>query len=109
MRGSGDLPAKHAKSSIDDTENRMPLTVAVQMDTLESINVAGDSTFALMLSAQTRGHRRFHYTADALNYADGRVWANAHPVTVERAAGKHFDFGDPVDLDLGEAAEVVLM
>jgi len=87
----------------------MPLTVAVQMDPLESINVAGDSTFALMLSAQTRGHRLFHYTADALNYADGRVWANAHPVTVERAAGKHFDFGDPVDLDLGEAADVVLM
>src|SRR3569623_1157153 len=109
MRGSGDLPAKHAKSSIDDPENRMPLTGAVQMDPLESINVAGDSTFALMLSAQTRGHRLFHYTADALKYADGRVWANAHPVTVERAAGKLFDFGDPGDLDLGEAADVVLM
>src|SRR3569623_18258 len=87
----------------------MPLTVAVQMEPLESINVAGESPFALMLTAQTRGHRLFHYTADALNYADGRVWANANPVTVERAAGKHFDFGDPVDLDLGEAADVVLM
>ncbi|MDB5678933.1 MAG: glutathione synthase, partial [Sphingomonas bacterium] len=87
----------------------MPLTVAVQMDPLESINIAGDSSFALMLSAQARGHRLFHYTADALNYADGRVWAKAHPVTVERVAGKHFAFGDPVDLDLGDEADVVLM
>jgi glutathione synthase len=87
----------------------MPLTVAVQMDPLESINIAGDSTFALMLSAQARGHRLFHYTADALNYADGNVWAKAHPVTVERIVGKHFAFGDPVNLDLGDEADVVLM
>ncbi|MEO5938916.1 MAG: glutathione synthase [Sphingomonas sp.] len=87
----------------------MPLTVAVQMDPLESINIAGDSSFALMLSAQGRGHRLFHYTADALNYANGRVWAKAHPVTVERVAGKHFAFGDPVSLDLGNETDVVLM
>jgi glutathione synthase len=87
----------------------MPLTVAVQMDPMESINIAGDSTFALMLSAQTRGHRLFHYTADALNYREGRVWAKAHPVTVERVAGKHFQFGEAVNLDLGDEADVVLM
>jgi len=87
----------------------MSLVVAVQMDPLESINIAGDSTFALMLSAQARGHRLFHYTADALNYADGRVWAKAHPVTVERVIGKHFAFGEPVSLDLGDEADVVLM
>ncbi|MDR6788359.1 glutathione synthase [Sphingomonas sp. BE138] len=90
-----------------------PLTVAVQMDPLDQINVAGDSTFALMLSAQARGHRLFHYTADALNYGDGRVWAEAHPVTVQRpeggGAGDHFRFGAPVALDLGEEADVVLM
>ncbi|MEH3122329.1 MAG: glutathione synthase [Sphingomonas phyllosphaerae] len=86
-----------------------PLTVAVQMDPLDQINIAGDSTFALMLSAQARGHRLFHYTADALNYRDGRVWAKAHPVTVQRVAGDHFTFGDPVPLDLGEQADVVLM
>ena len=68
----------------------MPLTVAVQMDPLDSINIAGDSTFALMLSAQARGHRLFHYTADRLNYRDGRVWARAHPVTVRRAISSKF-------------------
>ena len=87
----------------------MSLTVAVQMDPLDSINIAGDSTFALMLSAQARGHSLFHYTAEDLNYADGRVWAKAHPVTVQRVAGDHFRFESPVTLDLGEQVDVVLM
>jgi glutathione synthase len=88
---------------------KMTLTVAVQMDPLESINITGDSSFALMLTAQARGHRVFHYTAEALNYADGHVWAQAHPVTVRRVAGDHFTFGAPVRLDLGEQADVILM
>ena len=86
-----------------------PLAVAVQMDPLAGINIAGDSSFALMLSAQARGHRLFHYLATDLNYRDGRVWAKAHPVTVQRVEGDHFSFGDPVSLDLGEDADAVLM
>ena len=87
----------------------MSLTVAVQMDPLAGINIAGDSTFALMLSAQARGHRLFHYAAEDLNYEAGRVWARAHPVTVQRVVGEHFADGDAVSLDLGAAADVVLM
>ncbi|WP_326522804.1 glutathione synthase [Sphingomonas sp.] len=87
----------------------MTLTVAVQMDPLDAINIAGDSTFALMLSAQARGHRLFHYAAEDLNYSAGKVWARAHPVMVRRVDGDHFAFGDPVRLDLGEDADVVLM
>jgi len=87
----------------------MGLNVAVQMDPLDSINIAGDSTFALMLSAQARGHSLYHYAAGDLNYSDGRVWAKAHPVSVQRVAGNHFAFADPVALDLGEQADVVLM
>lgn len=87
----------------------MPLTVAVQMDPLDSINIAGDSSFALMLAAQKRGHRLFHYAAEDLNYEAGRVWTRAHPVTVQRVDGNHFSFGDPVKLDLGEEVDVVLM
>jgi glutathione synthase len=87
----------------------MSLSVAVQMDPLDSINIAGDSTFALMLAAQTRGHRLFHYAAEDLNYSDGRVWTKAHPVTVQRVAGDHFRLEAPISLDLGEQADVVLM
>ena len=87
----------------------MPLTVAVQMDPLATINIAGDSTFALMLAAQARGHRLFHYAPEALNYADDRLWAQAHPVSVQPVQGDHFTAGDPVSLDLGADADVVLM
>ncbi|MCW3837365.1 glutathione synthase [Sphingomonas canadensis] len=87
----------------------MSLTVAVQMDPLESINIAGDSTFALMLSAQSRGYALFHYSPEDLNYRDGRVWTRAHPVTVQHVVGDHFRFGRPMSLDLGKDADVVLM
>ncbi|QDP18877.1 glutathione synthase [Sphingomonas xanthus] len=87
----------------------MTLTVAVQMDPLESIGIAGDSTFALMLKAQERGHRLFHYLAGDLSYEDGRVRARARPVTVQQVDGSHFRVGEPVTIDLGSEADVVLM
>ena len=87
----------------------MTLSVAVQMDPMERIAIAGDSTFAIMLSAQARGHRLFHYEPDALSWRDGRLWAEAHPVSVQPVAGDHYRFGDPVMLDLGRDCDVVLM
>jgi glutathione synthase len=87
----------------------MSLKVAVQMDPLESIDISGDSTFAIMLGAQARGHQLFHYAAEALSFADGRLWTKAHPVTVRPVVGDHASFGDPVILDLGRDADVVLM
>ena len=87
----------------------MPLTVAVQMDPLAGINIAGDSTFALMLSAQARGHRLFHYLAEDLTFEGGRVWAVAHPVTVRAEQGSHFTLGEHVILDLGRDTDAVLM
>lgn len=87
----------------------MPLTVAVQMDPLERINISGDSTFALMLSAQARGHKLYHYLADALTWQEGRLYAGAHPVTVQSVPGRHFSMGDFEILDLGRDVDVVLM
>jgi glutathione synthase len=87
----------------------MPLRVAVQMDPLDRINIAGDSSFALMLAGQERGHAIYHYAPEDLNYEAGRVWTKAHPVTVQRVEGDHFTFGAPVRLNLGEDVDVVLM
>jgi glutathione synthase len=87
----------------------MSLRVAVQMDPLDRINIAGDSTFAIMLAGQKRGHRLYHYSPEALNYADGRVWAEVRPVTVQPVPDDHFRFEDPIKLDLGADADVVLM
>ena len=87
----------------------MPLTVAVQMDPLETINIAGDSSFAIMLGAQARGHPLWHYAAGDLSYRDGRVTVPARPVTVRRDEYDPFTFGQWKTLDLGADVDVVLM
>jgi glutathione synthase len=87
----------------------MPLRVAVQMDPLETINISGDSTFALMLKAQDLGHSLYHYLAQDLTYQDGRLYAGAHRVSVQALAGDHFRIGDFSILDLGRDIDVVLM
>jgi len=87
----------------------MSLRVAVQMDPLEGVGIAGDSTFALMVKAQDLGHQLFHYLATDLSYEDGRVRALARPVSVQRVLGDHFEAGEPVTLDLGRDVDVVLM
>jgi glutathione synthase len=87
----------------------MSLRVAIQMDPLETINIAGDSTFALMLGAQARGHKLYHYLAQDLTYQDGRLYAGVHEVSVQAVAGNHFSLGSFSILDLGSDVDVVLM
>jgi glutathione synthase len=87
----------------------MSLRVAFQMDPMDRINIGGDSTFAIMLGAQVRGHRLFHYEAGDLSYRDGKLNTPARPVSVQRVLGDHFEFGDPIVLDLAEDVDVVLM
>ena len=89
------------------------MRIAVQMDALDGINVAGDSSFALMLEAQARGFRLWHYLPDQLDWMEGRVLATARAVEVMRpsAPGEpHFRWLDePQQLDLASDIDVVLM
>jgi glutathione synthase len=78
----------------------MPLNVAVQMDPIERINIAADSTFRIMEEAQARGHRLFYYTPDRLALDDGRVTARGWPVEVRRRQGDHFSLGPEARIDL---------
>ncbi|MGP1284194.1 MAG: glutathione synthase, partial [Parasphingopyxis sp.] len=88
----------------------MPLNVAIQMDPMEKVNIAGDSSFAIMLSGQARGHRLWHYDVRHLSYsADGALKARARPVTVQRVEGDHHAFGDWETIDLRGDIDVVLM
>ena len=88
----------------------MTLKIAVQMDPMETVNIAGDSSFALMLAAQKRGHEIFHYDVKGLTlHANGRLTTPAHPVTVRPVLGNHYTFGHPLKLDLGSDVDVVLM
>ena len=88
----------------------MSLRVAVQMDPIESINIAGDSSFALMLSAQARGHSLWHYDVNSLTLDENdRLTALASPVRVQRVAGSHFEKDEARRVDLGRDIDVVLM
>ncbi|MEP4378042.1 MAG: glutathione synthase [Alphaproteobacteria bacterium] len=86
----------------------MSLAVAIQMDPIDAIDIEGDSTFALALEAQTRGHGLYHYLPEDLSLRDGRAVAKARPLLVRREAGNHFSFGAAETLDLA-GVDVVLM
>ena len=86
----------------------MSLNVAIQMDPIDSIDIAGDSTFVLALEAQRRGHNLYYYLPQSLTYRNGKVMARSQPLTVRRELGNHFDLGEPELVDLG-SMDVVLM
>jgi glutathione synthase len=86
----------------------MSLNVAVQMDPIDRINIAGDSTFALLLEAQARGHTLYYYTTDRLAMRDGNVFATVEPLQVRDTKGDHFTLGAPERVAL-ETFDVILM
>ena len=86
----------------------MSLKVAVQMDPIQRINIKGDSTFALLLEAQKRGHGLSYYTPDRLALVNGRVFSTVEPLTVRDEPGNHFTLGEPRRVDLGEFDVVLL-
>jgi glutathione synthase len=71
----------------------LPLNVAVQMDPIEKIKIAGDSTFAMLLEAQARGHKLSYYTPERLSMLDGKVVASVQPLSVRDKEGDHFTLG----------------
>ena len=87
----------------------MPVRVAVQMDPIATINIAGDSSFHLMLSAHARGHELWYYDVKSLGWEAGRVTAEAAPVSVQRVAGDHYTLGEVRKIDLGRDIDVILM
>jgi glutathione synthase len=84
------------------------LNIAVQMDPIERIAIRGDSTFALLLEAQQRGHAISYYTPDKLAMNAGKVFASVQPLQVRDSEGGHFTLGEPQRAEL-TAFDVVLL
>lgn len=78
------------------------------MDPIGSINIAGDSSFAMLLEAQARGHEIFYYEPNALAIKDGVLSARGNSLEVRDVAGDHFTLGEDQSMDLG-ACDVLLM
>src|SRR5205085_12378608 len=77
----------------------MGLAVAIQMDPIDTINIDADSTFALALEAQARGHALYHYLPQALTLRDGRLYARGRSREVFRQHGNHHRFSEFEELD----------
>jgi glutathione synthase len=86
----------------------MSLIVAIQMDPIDKIDIVGDSTFALALEAQARGHSLLYYGPQDLSFRDGRITARARALEVRNVKGDHFTLGEQEIADLSKT-DVVLM
>jgi glutathione synthase len=86
----------------------MSLTVAIQMDPIEKVNIDADSTFALALEAERRGHQLYHYLPQDMAFSQGGLYARARALSVRRVLGDHYSLGDPEFIDLA-AVDMVLM
>src|SRR3954466_2092248 len=86
----------------------MTLTVAVQMDPIDRIDIRGDSTFALALEAQARGHTLLYYGPRDLTLREMQVVARVRSLEVRAVQGNHFTLGELKNYDLA-SADVVLM
>lgn len=73
----------------------MKLNVVVQMDPIARINIRGDSTFALLLEAQRRGHALSYYTPDRLSLRGEELVAPVQSLVVRDEVGDHFTLGEP--------------
>jgi len=86
----------------------MKLTVAVQMDPIETIRIAGDSTFALLLEAQARGHKLLYYTPDRLSLDGATLVAPVRKLKVRDEQGAHAELGEAKRRDLAEMDVILL-
>jgi glutathione synthase len=86
----------------------MSLKVAVQMDPIERINIKGDSTFALLLEAQARGHALAYYTPERLALRGNRLFSTVETLQVRDVAGDHFTLSEPRRVEL-TAFDVILL
>jgi len=86
----------------------MNLRVAFQMDHISSLNIAGDTTFALCLEAQKRNHEIFHYTPEQLTYKNGFLSAPIEPFEVYDDTNNHFLLKAPIQSDFSDI-DVLLM
>lgn len=101
-------PARAVRQSAAMTATT-PYRVAFQMDPMEAVDIAGDTTFALALEAQVRGATLFEYGPQHLVYDQGRVMAHARPMRLQAKVGDHVAFEPRRLINLADDVDVVWM
>jgi glutathione synthase len=85
------------------------MKIAIQMDPIEGVNIASDTTWLMAMEAQDRGYPLWVYDFRTLALDEGRLYCRARPVTLRQVEGDHVTFGEEVKLDLGKDVDVILM
>ena len=86
----------------------MSLQIVTVMDPIGSIKIAKDSTFAMLLEAQRRGHRLLYVLPGGLSVVEGRAHARVAPLTVREDPARFHELGQPSLIAL-DSGHVVLM
>ncbi|MBS7456086.1 glutathione synthase [Coralloluteibacterium stylophorae] len=86
----------------------MPHAIAVVMDPIGSIKIAKDTTFAMLLEGQRRGHALHYVTPGALGVVGGRAVARLAPLRVRDDAAGWFELGEAALRPLDEMAAVLM-
>ena len=85
------------------------MKVAIQMDPIEGVNIASDTTWLMAMEAQGRGYPLWVYDFRTLALDEGHLYCRARPVTLRQVEGDHVTFGEEIKLDLGRDVDVILM
>lgn len=85
-----------------------PIKLGVVMDPIESINIKKDSTFTMLLQAQSRGYELFYMQMDDLYLIDGQARAMVKPLKVMDDTNGWFELEQSKDIELSDL-DVVLM
>jgi len=84
------------------------IKLGIVMDPISDINIKKDSSFAMLLAAQSRGYQLFYMEMHDLAMVNGKAMANMRPLSVKQDANDWFTLGEAVDTPLADL-DVVLM
>ncbi len=86
----------------------MSKKVAIQMDHISGVNIAGDSSFAILLEGQKRGHQLYHYTPDQLTLRGTELFAPIQELKVQDVVDEHYSLGESTRTNLNEMDVILL-
>ena len=86
----------------------MTIKLGIIMDPIGNINIKKDSSFAMMLAAQSKGWELFYMELPGLYLEQGKAKARVCRVTVERNPSKWFELSDACDIDLSDLNAIIM-
>ncbi|MDM8547724.1 glutathione synthase [Candidatus Venteria ishoeyi] len=86
----------------------MTIQLGIVMDPIASIKYYKDSSFAMLLAAQARGHQLWYMEPGDLSLRDGEAWTCMSPLKVRDEASGWFELGDSVSRPLADLDAILM-